>query len=325
MISTAIIVLGALAVIYGIGLTIAAKAFHVEIDPKIEHIEDVLPSANCGACGYAGCGAYAEAIVEHGDDISLCAPGGEEVIHKIAEIMGEKASKKERNIALIKCQSGGKNNTILKYENQGIETCQAAVLLSNGHNLCEFGCLGFNDCQTACPFDAISIDENNMRHIDEDKCTGCGKCVKACPKDLIELVPISKKVNILCVSHDKGKIAKTSCGNKTACIGCTLCVKKCPVDAISMENNLAVIDYKKCIVCGLCAEVCPTKAILDKIENRPQPKIINDDCIGCTICAKKCPVDAISGEVKKVHEIDEEKCIQCGICVEKCPKDAIVI
>ncbi|MEA2103954.1 MAG: RnfABCDGE type electron transport complex subunit B [Candidatus Cloacimonadota bacterium] len=324
MIATAIIVLGALAIIYGIGLTIASKVFHVKIDPKIEQIEHALPSANCGACAYAGCAAYAEAIVKNGEDISLCAPGGESAMRKIAKIMGKKPSKKERKIALIKCQSGGKNNTILKFENRGIETCQAALLLSNGHNQCDFGCLGFNDCQAACTFDAISVDKNNMRHIDEDKCTGCGNCVEACPKDLIELVPISKKVNILCMSHDKGKIAKASCGNKTACIGCGLCVKKCPVDAISMVNNLAVIDYEKCVVCGLCAEVCPTKAIVDKIGRRPQPKIVEEDCIGCTICAKKCPVNAISGEVKKLHIIDEEKCIQCGICVEKCPKGAII-
>jgi len=175
-----------------------------------------------------------------------------------------------------------------------------------------------------CPFDAISLEKNNMRIIEEDKCTGCGNCVKACPKNLIQLIPVSKKVNILCMSIDNGKIAKTNCGNKTACIGCGLCAKKCPVDAISMQDNLAVINYEKCVVCGICAEVCPTNSIIDKIGERLQPKIIEEECIGCTICAKKCPVNAIEGEIKKLHKIDEEKCIKCGICVEKCPTNAIV-
>jgi len=228
-------------------------------------------------------------------------------VQKIAKIMGQKAGKKEREIALIKCQSGGNNNTIFKFKNRGIKSCQATAELDGGHNLCEFGCLGYNDCVDACPFDAIEVDENNMRIVDHDKCTGCGNCVEACPIDLIELIPISKKVNILCMSHDKGKTAKQRCGNETACIGCSICEKKCPVDAISMEDNLAVIDYSKCVVCGICANVCPTGSIIDPIKERPQPVIEEDDCIGCTICAKKCPVDAIEGEVKKVHKIDEEK------------------
>lgn len=323
MITSAIIVLSGLGIIFGIGLAFASRIFQVDVDPKIEQIEEILPGANCGACGYAGCAQYAEAIVKGDTDIGLCAPGGEETVKAIARIMGKKASKKERKIALIRCQSGGNNNTIYKYENRGIKSCQAAVQLDGGHNLCEYGCLGFNDCVKVCPFDAIEVDENNMRIVDTDKCTGCGNCVEACPRDLIELVPISKKVNILCMSHAAGKTAKQHCGNETACIGCTLCAKKCPVDAITMEDKLAVLDYSKCVVCGICAEACPTGAIIDQIEERPQPVIIEEDCVGCTLCAKKCPVDAISGEVKKVHEIDEEKCIKCGICLTVCPKDAI--
>lgn len=316
--------LGLLGLIYGLTLAFASRKFHVKVDPKIAKIEEVLPSANCGACGYPGCAAYAEAVVEKGEEMNLCAPGGAEVVENIAKIMGVKASSKERQIAVIHCQSGGTNNTFYRYEYQGIPTCKAAVLVSKGPNLCNYGCVFQNDCIEACNFDAIHLDENGMRIIDPEKCTGCGACVKACPRDLIELVPISKKVHILCTSHDKGAESKKRCGNKTACIGCRLCVKKCPVDAIEMKDNLAVIEYEKCISCGECATVCPTGAIDDLLEGKRKTAfIIEEECIGCTLCAKNCPVDAIEGEVKKIHKIDPEKCIGCEICVAKCPKDAI--
>ncbi|HHE38393.1 MAG TPA: RnfABCDGE type electron transport complex subunit B [Candidatus Cloacimonetes bacterium] len=316
--------LGILGIIYGLGLALASKKFHVEVDPKIEQINEVLPQANCGACGLPGCSAYAEAIVNKGEDINLCAPGGESSIKEIARIMGIKASTKERNIAVIHCQSGGYNNTFFRYEYQGIATCKAAVLVTHGPNLCNFGCVFQNDCIAACHFDALHLDENGIRVVDKEKCTGCGACAKACPRNLIEMVPISKKVHILCSSHDKGVEAKKRCGNKTACISCGLCVKKCPVGAIEMKDDLAVIDYEKCISCGECAKVCPTGAIIDPLAGkRKKAYILEENCIGCTICAKKCPVDAITGEVKKLHVVDQEKCIGCEICFEKCPKEAI--
>lgn len=320
------VTIGVLGLVYGLILAFASKKFHVEIDPKIEKIIEALPGVNCGACGLAGCSGYAEQIVNDGADISLCAPGGDSTIKQIAEIMGIKADSKEPNIAVIHCQSGGFKNTFLRYDYKGIATCKAAVEVTNGPNYCNFGCVFQNDCIESCKFDAIAIDENGMRIINDEKCTGCGACVKACPRDLIELVPLSRKVHILCTSHDKGVEAKKRCGNKTACIGCGLCIKNCPVEAIEMRDELAIINYAKCISCGLCATKCPTKAIVDPLAGkRKKAAIKEEDCIGCTICAKKCPVNAISGELKKNHLVDQEKCIGCELCVAKCPKKAIIM
>ena len=258
--------LGVLGLIYGLVLAFASKKFYVKVDPKIEEIIEVLPSANCGACAFAGCAAYAEAIVINDEDFTKCAPGGDDVIAAIAKIMGKEASSADKKIAVIHCQSGGNNNTKLRYQYQGVSTCKAAVLVAGGPNLCSFGCVSLNDCVAACNFDALHVDENGMRVVDKEKCTGCGACARACPRDLIDMVSIKKRVHVLCKSTDKGGEARKVCGNSTACIGCMLCVKKCKFDAIHVSNFLATIDYNKCVNCGMCADVCPTSAIFDPLK-----------------------------------------------------------
>ncbi|GAB1468039.1 RnfABCDGE type electron transport complex subunit B [Candidatus Cloacimonadota bacterium] len=319
-----VIILGTMGLIFGLVLAFAAKVFAVKLDPRVELILAALPCANCGACGKAGCAGYADAIVNEGVSVSLCAPGGPDAAAKIAKIMGTDAVAMDKKVAVYHCSSGGINNTKWKYAYQGIESCKSAVNIADGPNLCSWGCIGFNDCFAACKFDAISVDAEGMRHIDLAKCTACGACVAACPRKLITLIPINRNVSICCSSLGKNPVARQICGTEQTCIACGLCCRKCPVQAITIENNLAVIDYTKCIDCGLCATVCPTKAIVDlKAGMRKKAEIEAEKCIGCTICAKICPTKAITGEVKQVHTVDKETCIGCEQCVVKCPKKAI--
>ena len=309
-----LISMGGLGALLAAGLGFAAKTFYVERDQRTNQVDDVLPGVNCGACGYAGCSSFAEALVAGDAPINGCPVGGEKLAQLLGEIMGSTAVVGEKKIAQVLC-AGGRKETRHPAEYRGIQSCRAAVMVSGGTKSCQYGCLGLGDCVTACPFGAIMISDNGLPVIDPEKCTACNKCVLACPREIITLVAQSKENHIRCSSCDPGKVVRKIC--EVGCIGCRLCVKTCPVDAITMENNLAMIDYSNCINCGLCADKCPTGAIefngskITEIE-------ITDKCVGCTRCVKACPVAAISGELKSRHVIAQDKCIKCGICYEAC-------
>lgn len=250
--------MGGLGLIFAAGLAIANKKLHVEEDPRVQKVMEVLPNINCGACGYPGCAALAEAIVKGKEAVNSCPVGGNDVAENVAKIMGVEIEHGERKVARSMCQ-GGLKEIAYQGEYMGAQSCIAATLVSGGKKLCEYGCLGLGDCANACPFDAITISENHLPVVDNDKCTACGKCVDVCPRDLMHLHPISYKVRVLCQNHDTGRYAMKVCTR--SCIACGLCEKKCPFDAIHVIDNLAVIDYEKCTHCGLCATVCPNQAI----------------------------------------------------------------
>lgn len=316
-----LIVLAGLGIVFGIALALVAARFVVKVDPKVEQVRETLPGANCGACGFAGCMGYAEAVAGNPDvAVSMCAPGKSAVAEKIAEITGKKAEKVEPKIARVFCQ-GGASLSQRKFIYTGVKDCAAAVLAAGGDKSCQYGCLGYGTCMRACPFGAITMSKDNLPVINPEKCTACGKCVAACPKQVLEIAPMSKSVVISCHSRDKGADTKKKC--QVGCIGCGICVRTCPVDAIKVENNFARIDHGKCIACGLCLKKCPTNAIRDYIPVRPKASIDPAKCAGIDMCAKVCPVNAISGNVKSARLVDQTKCIGCGMCASRCPKKAI--
>ncbi|MCL2601827.1 MAG: RnfABCDGE type electron transport complex subunit B [Treponema sp.] len=239
-------------------LCIAAKVMHVHVDERLELLHEIMPGVNCGACGYPGCTAYAEAMLSNSSvKTNLCTPGGADVAAKVSAVLGIEAESVEKKIAVVRC-SGDCQSHERKMEYSGIQSCQAAKHLFGGEGACAFGCIGYGDCKVVCPTGAICIEDSLARVIPE-LCTGCGLCVKACPNDLITIESSTAPVAVLCSSIEKGAIVRGKCSS--GCIACTKCVRECPERAITIEENLAIIDYNKCIGCEHCVDVCITKCI----------------------------------------------------------------
>lgn len=261
-----VISLGAIGMAAAVILYFVAQKFKVIEDPRIDEVEEALPAANCGGCGYPGCRGFAEATVKSANEFKHieglnCPVGGNDVMSQVASILGLEVEESKPMIAVVRC-NGSRKNSPQKVQYDGPATCAFAHNLYSGEGGCPHGCLGLGDCVVSCLFDAIHMDPETGLPVVNDKCVACGACVKACPRGIIELRfkgPKNRRIFVSCVNQERGGPAKKNCA--VACIGCGKCEKECKFDAITIANNLAYIDHEKCKLCRKCAPVCPTGAI----------------------------------------------------------------
>ena len=315
-----VMVVGGVGLFFGVGLAIASKTLKVFIDPNISRVQEILPNANCGACGLPGCAAFAKAVVEGRAQPGGCIPGGEKVAVNIGDILGVSASAADPMKAVVHCR-GGKREAMDRSIYKGIPDCHAATLTGNGSKVCPDGCLGLGSCVRACLFDAITINENGLAVVNHEKCCGCGKCVTACPRKVISLIPGVHKVYLACSNHDKGRLVRRYC--TVGCTACTVCAKATLSGAITIENNLPVLDYTTDEIFITAHAKCPAKCYMDLVRGRPKANI-DTKCTGCGKCMEVCPMkNVISGSVGQRHVIDKDKCIGCGNCINNCAARAI--
>ncbi len=256
-----IISLSLIGLVFGAVLAFASIKFAVEEDPKVVAVKDVVPGANCGACGFAGCSAFAEAVVAEKADIAACIPGGADCCAEIADILGKpKPEEGVSYVAQVNCIGFGEASTD-SFIYDGVPTCTAANDFFGGFKECQYGCLGLGTCALVCPFDAVTM-ENGKPIIDPELCKGCGKCKDDCPRGVISIVAYNPQAyGVLCNSKDKGKQTKAYC--EVGCTGCGACAKACEEEAIAMEKGkLATIDPQKCTACGNCLEKCKRDCIV---------------------------------------------------------------
>jgi len=261
---TAVVSLGVIGLAFGGLLALASRVFAVPQDPRVEKIIEVLPRAQCGACGYPGCSGLAEAIVAGKAAVSGCVVGGPTVAAEVAKIMGVEAGDvAERKVAVVHC-GGGAGKVAGRFLYDGIKDCRAALIPQVGgrlgHTLCQYGCVGFGSCVSVCPFDAIRMGPEGLPVVDREKCTGCGRCVAVCPRGIIELHPVSQAVHVLCRNTDRGALVRKYC--KVGCIGCRACARAVP-EGYKIENNLAKVNYGVDVDLVPAIAKCPTKTIVD--------------------------------------------------------------
>ena len=274
--------LGGLTVLLSLLLIFANKKLFVQEDPRIDIVEEMLPHANCGACGYPGCRPFAEALVKGDAPPVKCTVSSEDGILQIAKFLGVEAGEQEKIVARLAC-AGGINVARNRAKYEGLETCRAAAVVTGGGKGCFWGCLGLGDCEIVCSFDAIHMNEFSLPVVDEDNCTACNDCVEICPKDLFSLHPASHRLWVACKNQEFGDEILEDC--EVACTACARCALDAPGDLIKMVNNLPVVDYSKNHNTQAPIQRCPTGAIvwLDKekgvIKGRESKKIIRKSAV----------------------------------------------
>jgi Na+-translocating ferredoxin:NAD+ oxidoreductase RNF subunit RnfB len=257
---TAVGFMAALGLLLATILILANRRLYVYEDPRIDQVEDLLPRANCGACGTAGCRPFAEMLVKGEIAPGRCTVNSRAMNTLIADYLGVDLGADEKRVARLAC-AGGAHVALMRASYGGIPSCRAAALVSGGGKGCSWGCLGMGDCAEVCDFDAIHLDRHGLPVVDEAKCTACGDCVTVCPKDLFSLHRISHRLWVACKNLDQGAEAEHECD--VVCTACGRCVQDSPEGLIKVQDNLAVIDYtKNALASKIAIERCPTGAIV---------------------------------------------------------------
>jgi RnfABCDGE-type electron transport complex B subunit len=239
-------------------LAVADKKLAVKEDPRVERALEALPGVNCGACGFAGCGGFANALAEGKVMVTGCKPGGADVVAKLSQILGlEEAVAETPKKARVFCSGGLKEATRNRIYT-GIRTCEAAHIVG-GEKPCLYSCIGYGDCVQACPFDAMYMNDNGLPVVILEKCTGCGECVLACPRNIMGLTEVDEAVHVYCRSSDKGPVVRKIC--TAGCIACKICEKDDDTGAVKVIDNLAVVDYAVHKEPLQSTQRCPTKVI----------------------------------------------------------------
>ncbi len=253
-------VMGAIGVLLATVLAVAAKKFYVWEDPRIDQVEGLLPKANCGACGCAGCRAFAEKAVKGEIQPAKCTVSSPAGVAAIAELLQIDAGTLERRVARLAC-AGGQHVARNRVKYEGLQSCRAAALVNGGGKGCTWGCLGLADCERVCNFHAIHMDRHGLPVVTEALCTACGDCVNVCPKQLFSLHAVTHRLWVACKNRADGQTAEADC--EVACTACGRCAADAPGGLIQIVNNLAVVDYSKNqLATRTPIERCPTGAIV---------------------------------------------------------------
>lgn len=247
-----------IAFLLSILILIITKVCKVDTDEKVLQVLEHLAGANCGGCGHSGCAGFAKSLAVGGCALADCNATSDEEKEVICSILGIEFVAGAKTRAVVCCNGG--SNAADKYSYVGEHNCVCNTMLLGGSKLCNEGCVGEGTCVNVCPENAITIIDGNA-FVDKSICTSCGGCINACPKKLISRIPNDAKIFVACSNKCKGKDAMSVC--KVSCIACGLCAKACPHGAITMVNNLPIIDYAKCTGCMSCVTKCPRKCILE--------------------------------------------------------------
>jgi Na+-translocating ferredoxin:NAD+ oxidoreductase subunit B len=266
LVLTSVLTLGGIALALAILLVIINKKLFVEEDPRIDVVEEMLPSANCGACGFPGCRAFSEAVVSGAVLPGKCSVSSEAGRVEIAEFLGVSVGAEEKVVARLAC-AGGINVARKRALYQGLQTCRGAAHVGGGGKSCAWGCLGLSDCEVVCDFDAITMNEYSLPVVDEDKCTACGDCVAVCPKGLFELHPVSHRLWVACRNLEAGDEVLADC--EVGCTACGRCEMDAPNGLVQIKNNLPVVNYAQNHDTRAPIERCPTGAIVWQAADGP--------------------------------------------------------